>query len=342
MAVEKVIEKIQSKIEVAPLKDWFLKQKEDEKIKRINVALLSKELSYPKEGLLEEFLKGVEKALFQLNWEYHCPECGVRTEHAHSFQEVKGESHCPFCDISFKNVLDKNVQVTFSPHPSIYSISLEGKFFLEKPYLSGLECIQSPLYQKLFGKEALSPEESLQVANLVFLFTDLKESTALYSQHGDALSYNIVRDHFKVLFSTIEKHGGSVVKTIGDAVMATFLEPVSSIKASLEIYKSFQEREYPPVGKLKIRMGLHRGPSLLVNLNDRIDYFGNTVNIASRVEGRLDLPTLGLTESIWKEEEVQKILKNFAKKEDLWIIKKKVSLKGVKDPISLYFLKEKK
>ena len=60
----------------------------------------------------------------------------------------------------------------------------------------------------------------MAIANVVLLFTDLKGSTSMYEALGDGAAYNLVRDHFDYLTNLIERHGGVLVKTIGDAVMA--------------------------------------------------------------------------------------------------------------------------
>jgi len=75
-----------------------------------------------------------------------------------------------------------------------------------------------------------------------------------------------------------------VVKTIGDAVMAVFLRPINALRA---IVKAQQELASPTDGTppFELKVGIHTGPCVAVTLNDRLDYFGSTVNIASRLEG---------------------------------------------------------
>jgi adenylate cyclase len=75
-----------------------------------------------------------------------------------------------------------------------------------------------------------------------------------------------------------------VVKTIGDAVMAVFLRPISALRA---ILNAQQRLAHPTHGAepLSLKAGIHTGPCVAVTLNDRLDYFGSTVNLASRLEG---------------------------------------------------------
>ena len=76
-------------------------------------------------------------------------------------------------------------------------------------------------------------------------------------------------------------HDGAVVKTIGDAVMASFGDPADAVKAAL----AMQARDRCD-HELVLKLGIHVGPSVVVTLNDRLDYFGSTVNMAARLQGQ--------------------------------------------------------
>jgi len=141
------------------------------------------------------------------------------------------------------------------------------------------------VFRDLFAAEALRPGEQISVGTLTVLFTDLKNSTRLYREIGDATAFGRVMDHFDVLRDVIAAESGALVKTIGDAVMAVFREPLSALKAMLHA----QERlANPPEGMLRLHLkaGVHTGPCIAVTLNDRLDYFGSTVNLAARLEGQ--------------------------------------------------------
>jgi class 3 adenylate cyclase len=71
----------------------------------------------------------------------------------------------------------------------------------------------------------LSVDQGLKIVSLTFLFTDLKGSTELYARVGDLVAYELVRKHFHLLNAIVAAEGGAVVKTIGDAVMATEAYP---------------------------------------------------------------------------------------------------------------------
>jgi class 3 adenylate cyclase len=94
-----------------------------------------------------------------------------------------------------------------------------------------------------------------------------------------------VMTHFDVLRDAIAAEGGAVVKTIGDSVMAVFLRPIAALRA---VFKAQATLAVPAgsLGPLHLKAGIHTGSCVAVTLNDRLDYFGSTVNIAARLAGQ--------------------------------------------------------
>lgn len=139
------------------------------------------------------------------------------------------------------------------------------------------------MFRDLFSSEALRPGEQISVGTLTVLFTDLKNSTRLYREIGDATAFGRVMNHFDVLRKAIAEHEGAIVKTIGDAVMAVFRRPVDALTAISQVQKALAN---PSDGSmpLALKAGIHSGPCIAVTLNDRLDYFGSTVNLAARLE----------------------------------------------------------
>jgi class 3 adenylate cyclase len=125
------------------------------------------------------------------------------------------------------------------------------------------------------------------------LFTDLKGSTELYSRMGDMRAYRLVGEHFGLLREVVASHSGAVVKTIGDAVMASFPTPAPALEAA-----KLMNSEIAKVGDLELKIGLHAGPCIAVDLNDRLDYFGQTVNIAARVQAIADSRQIVCTDPV--------------------------------------------
>ena len=135
-------------------------------------------------------------------------------------------------------------------------------------------CLQQ--FRDQFSSEVLAPGHEMSIRQVTILFTDLKGSTRMYRERGDAPSYAAVRSHFEFLYRVIAAGEGVVIKTIGDAVMAAFANPTAAIRAALDIQRIEDE--------LITKIGLHTGPAILVNANGILDYFGRTVNLASRLQ----------------------------------------------------------
>jgi len=163
-------------------------------------------------------------------------------------------------------------------------------------------------FRDLFATEALSPETQLTIGSLTFLFTDLKGSTAMYTEMGDARAYALVRDHFGFLTEAVRKHEGAVVKTIGDAIMAVFQDPLHAMGCALDVQKSAPE--FAP--GVVIKMGLHTGACLAARLNDMLDYFGTTVNLCARVQHLSEGGDIMLTESIARDVAVAALIEQEA------------------------------
>ena len=162
-------------------------------------------------------------------------------------------------------------------------------------------------FRDLFASEALRPGEQISVGTLTVLFTDLKDSTRLYREIGDATAFGRVMNHFDVLKQTIAAEDGALVKTIGDAVMAVFRRPASALRAMLEAQERLRN---PPDGMLPmiLKAGLHTGPCIAVTLNDRLDYFGSTVNLAARLEGQSTGGDVVVSSIVYADPEVRELL----------------------------------
>ena len=151
------------------------------------------------------------------------------------------------------------------------------------PYLNGKQLITRQSFRDLFQSASVPAGGGLQLKNLSVLFTDLKSSTEMYERIGDLSAYDLVRRHFDVLQDVVARHGGGIVKTIGDAIMAGFPEPAPAMRAAAEMRTAVPGVD--PDERLALKIGVHTGPCIAVDLNERLDYFGRTVNIAARVQG---------------------------------------------------------
>jgi class 3 adenylate cyclase len=198
------------------------------------------------------------------------------------------------------------------------------------PFLSGKRLLTTQTFRTLFRSETVSVNEGIAVKDITFLFTDLKGSTALYDQIGDPKAYFLVRQHFDTLGNAIQHYEGATVKTIGDAVMATFMTPLDAVRAALEMLRDIEAFNHNISDKLVLKIGIHTGHSIVVTLNDRLDYFGQTVNIASRVQGLADAGDIYISEDVYTFPGVQEAIAHCS------IASEQVAVKGVSEKIQVY------
>jgi class 3 adenylate cyclase len=155
-----------------------------------------------------------------------------------------------------------------------------------RPFLTAKRLLTNQTFRDLYRIDTLDPDQRLKITSLTFLFSDLKGSTELYDRVGDLVAFDLVRAHFRVLNEIVAAEAGAVVKTIGDAVMATFPTPDRAVAAALRMREAMHDFNAQHAREdLLLKIGIHEGPCLAVVLNERQDYFGQTVNIAARVQG---------------------------------------------------------
>jgi class 3 adenylate cyclase len=180
-----------------------------------------------------------------------------------------------------------------------------------KPFMTANRLLSNQTFRDLYRTDTLTVDQRLKITSLTFLFTDLKASTELYERVGDLAAFNLVRSHFRVLLEIVAAESGAVVKTIGDAVMATFLTPDRAVSAALRMREAMCELNAVHGRQdLLLKIGIHEGPCLAVLLNDRQDYFGQTVNVASRVQGMADATAIIATEAVVQDAQSARLLES--------------------------------
>lgn len=169
------------------------------------------------------------------------------------------------------------------------------------PFLTGKRLITTQTFRDLFHFEVIRASEGIGIRDITLLFTDLKGSTALYDEIGDLNAFALVQQHFHQLQEATTRYGGVVVKTIGDAVMAAFHEPGAAVRAAIDMLRETDAFNRRSPGKdLLLKIGMHRGASIAVTLNGQLDYFGQTVNIAARVQALADSNEIYLTSDVYE------------------------------------------
>lgn len=226
--------------------------------------------------------------------------------------------------IDFTNATDQRYALMITSLPDHYELTMT-------PFLAGAELLSNQTFRELFGRETIASGEGLAVKRLTLLFTDLRGSTALYERIGDMKAFELVRLHFGYLRECISRNSGALVKTIGDAVMASFADPRNALRAALDM-RARIARFNAEAGSdlIGLKIGLHAGACLAVTLNDRLDYFGQTVNIAARVQALAEAGEIILTDDTLISEGIAQFVT------DLPIASSDVLLKGVAGEIRVH------
>lgn len=191
-------------------------------------------------------------------------------------------------------------------------------------------------FRDLFShSQVLRPGMQLGLSNIAILFSDLVGSTHLYEHKGDSKAFALVQKHFDIMIPIIRQHQGGVIKTMGDAVMAIFTDNQAAFQASLEILQAFAQhnQQSSPDEQITIKLGLHKGSCILLNLNEKLDYFGNTINLAARIQGTSQGNDVVISEELFKEVQAQ-----IVQYPSLSIIPFVVELKGIQKQNTLYRL----
>src|SRR5437667_6504007 len=267
--------------------------------------------------------------------------------HAAQFIDVKGEPTRERQNLSlvFNNLKAPTGTVEMRPGP--LRLSLENRTEIRvlpaiwiaghalhellgrrRPFLTAKRLLTNQTFRDIYRTDTIDVDQRLNITSLTFLFTDLKGSTELYQRVGDLVAFDMVRAHFRVLNEIVAAEAGAVVKTIGDAVMATFPTPDRAMAAALKMREALKDLK----GDLLLKIGIHEGPCLAVSLNDRQDYFGRTVNIAARVQGLATSRSIFATRRVVTDSEASKLLQS----NGIAATPEKRSLRGIAKQVEIF------
>jgi class 3 adenylate cyclase len=369
---------------------------------------------------IELFLQSVRSGLLESRWDILCPRCRVTKSTSSSIGELPQAVHCDACNIDFESDFARNVELSFSPSPSIRQVgygfycrsgpgvtphikgqcvlaagerrslplalqpgdyrlrtleagdeievkwgggpfpeihvaddevtiggdSADGSIFIAndgelsrsivieeqnwlRDVLTAEHATTMQAFRDLFSDQVLRPGDEVSIRNIAFAFTDLVGSADLFSRIGDAAAYQLVREHFAEFGEIIRRHRGNIVKTVGDGVHAAFRSPDDALLASIEMQLAMPQfnRRFDS-SDIAIRIGLHAGSSIAVTLNDRLDYYGEAVNLAARLEGQGEAGDIVMSKAFTADPAVSDILAAYdLQQQDL-------RLKGFTDPVT--------
>jgi class 3 adenylate cyclase len=224
-------------------------------------------------------------------------------------------------------------------NPTAYRIALAvvqfppgatDEFLTFDPYLTGKHLLTSQTFRSLFRSEVVGGAQGLAIRDIAILFTDIKGSTALYQRIGDLNAFQLVQQHFDWLRDATVRHGGAVVKTIGDAVMAAYPDAARAMAAALAMRDTAERfNRSQPDRPVALKIGIHHGAAIAVTLNDELDYFGQTVNIAARVQAMADAQEICVTDEVRTFPGVAAVLAGFGLQQIT------VAIRGVDQPMAV-------
>jgi class 3 adenylate cyclase len=275
------------------IRDYLL-QAEERAVFRALPHQIAHALKQDPRRTLESLVEAMFRGDAVMHWELFCPFCHFRAEQQDWLRNARHDFTCPACSNTYDVHLDVEAQVTFSPHPMLRELSPEAddpdhqRASRERfPPTTVHELMTVQSFRDWARNEPLPSGEYLEVRHMTVWFSDLTGSTALYARNGDPLAYDLVREHFRLVFEAVNRYGGAVVKTMGDGIMATFSSSARAVEAALAAHRVLddfnQQKSLAGDRRLALKIGIHAGPSIVVTLNDRLDYFGTTVNVAARV-----------------------------------------------------------
>jgi class 3 adenylate cyclase len=426
--VTAALERLRAEGVAAPLVDHLgtlVREAADADVTRIRPFEEADRWGVDRRDALRAFLRAVPAGLLEMRWGLVCPSCLTASQETGGLDAIGADAHCQLCDITYELDLDRAVEATFKPHPSLRRIpdtlfcmgnpartphvlvqataAASGTTKLDVPAEpgryrvfarggatamlevapgaaseAGLTLTASGLtpaqvlaapggslhlsnalgdgrhvkierlgfanaaatahvvstldeFRSLFARDLLKRGTPLKVARAALLFSDLTGSTALYSLVGDAAAFRLVDDHFDVMRAIVTAHDGVLVKTMGDAVMAAFVDEVACARAAVDALARFDAfRNAQTHGEhIGIKLGLFAGACYVVTANGALDYFGQTVNVASRVQhlagsGEIVLPATTLAALGPDDHAALELVERF-----------EARVKGVEDALSL-------
>jgi len=133
--------------------------------------------------------------------------------------------------------------------------------------------------------------------NLVILFADVVGSTRLFEELGDEAARDIIAICLGVMRRATEQHGGRVIKTMGDEIMATFDDCDGAMDAAVQMQTEITAHPGLTVDRqqVSIRIGAHVGPVVV----EERDVYGAAVHTANRMTSQAKAQQIIITEAIY-------------------------------------------
>jgi class 3 adenylate cyclase/tetratricopeptide (TPR) repeat protein len=269
-----------------------------------------------------------------------CPKCQFENREGIKFCEECGakiELKCPKCGaevpLGRKFCGECGQDLSFPSRPTPKELSFEEKLAKIQRYLP------KDLTQKILSQRDKIEGERKQVT---VMFCDMEGFTPLTEKIGSEQMYSLMDEVYEILIHKVHDYEGTVNEMTGDGIMALFGAPIAledapqrAIRSALAIHREINKfsdriKQEKGIPTLRMRIGIHTGPVVVGTLgNDlRVEFkaVGDTVNLASRMEGLADPGTTYVTEDTFK------LTEGFFRFEALG--EKKI--KGKEEPVKVY------
>jgi len=267
----------------------------------------------------------------------HCGDTR-KIEIAHNdrgFSDKERTIDCGPAEITIKNDSGRKLGIIItSPESDKIAAVLQDYPPYFRQFATGKMMLNNQPFREMFLVDNLPNDLSLKIDDITLMFTDLKGSTEMYNRTGDVTAYRLVQEHFSILQNLVQKNRGAIVKTMGDAVMASFntpLEAVTSAASMIEKIDEFNDTIKDKEMAIGLKIGIHRGPVIAVKANQTLDYFGQTVNIAARVQGLAGSGEIFMTGDVW----IDSVSSDFMKKRKYRTTEYMENLKGVSGSVAV-------
>jgi class 3 adenylate cyclase len=161
-------------------------------------------------------------------------------------------------------------------------------------------------FRDLFPQEVLSGNQLVSIAHVTFMTTALVDAARLY-ELGDARAFGVIHEYFRLLDDHIRKEAGALVKTVGEGVVAVFVDSAAAVRVALDLQAILSRHDLTK--DLKLRIGVHVGPAMAATLNGKLDYFGATVNLAMSLPALANVGEVVVTQPLSSDPQVQALLR---------------------------------
>ena len=270
-----------------------------------------------------------------------CPKCQFENREGVRFCEqcgAKMELECPNCrakiPLGSKFCGKCGHHLTLPSEPTPRDLSFDEKIEKIQRYLP------KGLTEKILSQREKIEGERKQVT---VMFCDMEGFTHLSDRLGPEEAYSIMDQIYEILIHKVHDYEGTVNEMTGDGIMALFGAPIAledapqrAIRSAMAIHREMtmlsdrMDKEKESIPPLKMRVGVHTGPVVVGTLgNDlRVEFkaVGDTVNLASRMEGLAEPSSTYVTEETFKLTEGLFRFEALGEKE----------VKGKEEPVRVY------